>query len=151
MTTYAEKLLDPRWQRRRLEILARAEFSCEHCQDDTSTLHVHHKHYRSRTDPWDYADHELVALCWRCHEDWHEVRSELDVALASIPLGCLDMREVVALVAGYIVAQGPDIPSDVDRLMALPSVLENAAAFAEGRTAVLMLRELRRIQFRKIA
>jgi 5-methylcytosine-specific restriction endonuclease McrA len=42
---YKEQLLDPRWQRRRLEILQRDEFTCQKCLSKDKTLHVHHIDY----------------------------------------------------------------------------------------------------------
>jgi len=42
---YWQKLQDPRWQRKRLEILNRAEFCCESCGDTESQLQVHHGYY----------------------------------------------------------------------------------------------------------
>jgi len=68
MTTYREKLLDPRWQRKRLEILQRDEFGCQECGDSETTLHVHHRYYESGKDPWDYPDEALETICARCHE-----------------------------------------------------------------------------------
>lgn len=65
---YAEKLKDPRWQKRRLEVLGRDEFTCQHCFDSESTLHVHHRAY-GNGDPWDVPDCYLVTLCAECHED----------------------------------------------------------------------------------
>jgi 5-methylcytosine-specific restriction endonuclease McrA len=66
-TPYADKLKDPRWQKRRLEILARDDFACRNCGDGESTLHVDHKVYRRGADPWDYPDDDLQALCESCH------------------------------------------------------------------------------------
>lgn len=82
MATYWEKLKDPRWQRRRLEIMSLAEFQCVSCGADRVTLNVHHTIYRRGADPWDYADHELECLCEKCHEQNHQWRSRLDEALA---------------------------------------------------------------------
>lgn len=65
---YTEKLLDPRWQRRRLEILNRDEFTCQECGNDEDTLHVHHRYYRRGSEPWEYPDAALVTLCKTCHE-----------------------------------------------------------------------------------
>ena len=65
--TYKEKLLDPRWQKKRLEILNRDEFMCQSCGDTTSTLHVHHKYYEN-IEPWDYSINSLITLCADCHE-----------------------------------------------------------------------------------
>lgn len=75
--TYAEQLKHPKWQRRRLEILQRADFKCEDCLDGETTLHVHHKIYRKGAMAWDYADHELVTLCETCHEAETLMRAEL--------------------------------------------------------------------------
>ncbi|MBT8468320.1 MAG: hypothetical protein KJN97_06185 [Deltaproteobacteria bacterium] len=68
MTTYYEKLKDPRWQRRRLEIMERDGFACFECDDDKSTLHVHHGYYQRGLDPWDYDPDTLWTLCEGCHE-----------------------------------------------------------------------------------
>ena len=87
---YSEQLKDPRWQRKRLEILSRAEFSCENCCDDESTLHVHHKLYRKGAMPWEYEAHELQALCESCHEAEHAVKQALQAAMAEMSLWHLE-------------------------------------------------------------
>jgi hypothetical protein len=69
MTTYYEKLKDPRWQKLRLEILESAGWECESCGSDTKTLHVHHRYYVPRKEPWDYTREQLLVLCEMCHED----------------------------------------------------------------------------------
>jgi len=66
--TYSEKLRDPRWQRKRLEIMNRDCFRCQRCHTDTTTLNVHHRAYLKNRDPWDYQDHMLTTLCETCHE-----------------------------------------------------------------------------------
>ncbi len=71
MSKYSEKFKDPRWQKKRLEILERDEFSCQICFDTESTLHVHHKYYEGNKDPWNYPNHILVTLCSDCHESEH--------------------------------------------------------------------------------
>ena len=65
---YAEKLRDPRWQKKRLIILQRDEFTCQSCFDSNSTLHVHHRFYESDCEPWDYDDEILITLCEYCHD-----------------------------------------------------------------------------------
>ena len=67
MKTYAEKLKDPRWQKKRLEIMRRDEFACTMCGDSESELQVHHKEYHSNAQPWDYSDEDLCTLCRECH------------------------------------------------------------------------------------
>lgn len=65
--TYREKLMDPRWQRKRLEIMERDKFTCRHCASADETLHVHHGYYARGKDPWDYANETLQTLCHECH------------------------------------------------------------------------------------
>lgn len=73
---YAKKLKDPRWQRKRLEILQRDDFACKDCRDRASTLHVHHKYYRWGAEPWEYPELALVTLCEACHMYETERESE---------------------------------------------------------------------------
>jgi hypothetical protein len=65
--TYSDLLKDPRWQKKRLEIMQRDGFMCQKCHDKCETLHVHHKQYKSKTKPWDYLDDDLITLCELCH------------------------------------------------------------------------------------
>ena len=74
--TYAEKLRDPRWQKRRLEILERDNWSCQQCFDTESTLAVHHRKYLTNVEPWDYPDELLITLCEDCHKAEREQVAE---------------------------------------------------------------------------
>lgn len=69
--TYAEKLKDPRWQKKRLEVLNRDEFTCRYCGDTKTTLHVHHLYYSKGAEPWDYDECELLTVCEDCHSVEH--------------------------------------------------------------------------------
>jgi hypothetical protein len=64
---YSEKLKDPRWQRKRLEIMQRDDFTCQLCGDKESTLHVHNKSYNFGKDPWEYDDSNFITYCEICH------------------------------------------------------------------------------------
>lgn len=75
---YADQLKSPKWQRRRLEILQRADFMCEMCGTGERTLHVHHRRYSGRRTAWEYGDHELVALCDECHVKAHATKEVID-------------------------------------------------------------------------
>ncbi len=70
---YAELLKDPRWQKRRLEIMERDEWTCQACGDTKATLTVHHKSYRmvdgKFVDIWDYPGEDLITLCEECHAE----------------------------------------------------------------------------------
>lgn len=75
--TYAQKLRDPRWQKRRLEILQRDGFKCCVCGDTEKELHVHHKHYQKGFLPWQYEDDMLISLCFSCHLEIEEINKSL--------------------------------------------------------------------------
>jgi 5-methylcytosine-specific restriction endonuclease McrA len=64
---------DPRWQRRRLEILQRDDWRCRCCGEGGKELHVHHRRYRSGEPPWNYTDEELITLCTACHNTVEEI------------------------------------------------------------------------------
>ena len=72
--TYSEKLRDPRWQKKRLEIMQRDSWECQRCGDAETTLNVHHYCYENGKEPWDYDSSLLVTLCEICHKDETENR-----------------------------------------------------------------------------
>jgi len=67
MRTYSEKLRDPRWQKKRLQILERDDFTCQACKTTEIELHIHHIEY-SPGDPWEIDDESLITLCKDCHQ-----------------------------------------------------------------------------------
>lgn len=92
MATWIEQLRDPRWQRRRLDILQRANFSCEYCGRADLPLHVHHGLYHKGHAPWQYADDELKSLCEECHRDEHALREVLKQWLC-----CMNLNQISEL------------------------------------------------------
>lgn len=74
--TYAEKLKDPRWQRKRLEVFKRDNFTCtvKGCTNHTLPLHVHHIRYFWGQDPWDTPIKYLKTLCEVHHDAAHGLR-----------------------------------------------------------------------------
>ena len=75
--TYSEILKDPRWQKKRLEIMQRDNFTCQHCGCSDKSLQVHHLWYSQNNKPWEYDNDSLITLCERCHELETEYNSEL--------------------------------------------------------------------------
>jgi hypothetical protein len=102
MKTYSEKLKDPRWQKKRLEIMERDGFACQQCGDEKSTLSVHHAYYVSKREPWQYPNWSLSTLCNECHENKHN-DEESDANEA----GFNEWEEIM----GFM---GEDIPAIVD-------------------------------------
>lgn len=81
MIKYSDKLKDPRWQKKRLEVFVRDGWKCRHCNDANSTLAIHHLRYVSGKEPWDCENSELMTLCENCHSLNHEHRQSLETAL----------------------------------------------------------------------
>lgn len=84
--SYKQKLLDPRWQKRKSEILTRDKFICQapNCGALNKTLHVHHLDYFHGIEPWDYPDDMLITFCFSCHEmetDREKLEKHLSISL----------------------------------------------------------------------
>lgn len=73
---YAQKLRDPRWQKRRLEIFQRDGFRCRACKTDEVELHVHHLKYTG-SNPWDAGNGDLETLCADCHRAREDANREM--------------------------------------------------------------------------
>jgi 5-methylcytosine-specific restriction endonuclease McrA len=93
---YQQLLNDPRWQKKRLEILSRDNFTCQWCSATTQTLHVHHSYYRWGVDPWDYPADTPTTLCADCHGQEHRIGGELSTSLAKL-LACFRERRYFAV------------------------------------------------------
>ena len=120
---YAEKFKDPRWQKKRLKILERDDFTCQICFDKKATLHVHHKYYVWGKNPWDYPDCALETLCYGCHEGEQEAKKEYEPLLIQV-LYCKgfmadDIREIAYGFSKFNFNKNPHIMA-----MALSQFLE---------------------------
>ena len=100
---YWELLRDPRWQKKRLEVMERAKFACEICGDKTTTLNVHHKFYQKGAKPWEYEDRSLQCLCEPCHKSVTEIRSILDSGIGGLSLDVMEMT--LGFVHGQLIHQ----------------------------------------------
>jgi hypothetical protein len=97
--SYSEKLRDPRWQKKRLEILERDLWICQRCCDTETTLHVHHCYYNNTLEPWEYPNESLVTLCENCHktekDEFQLVINMLSSGLSMIGVTSSDIDEMV--------------------------------------------------------
>ena len=84
--SYRELLKDPRWIKRRNEILSRDNNTCQFCGCQDKYMHVHHKQYREGCLPWEYPDNMLVTLCEDCHNWVHLNRNihNIDVRVGQV-------------------------------------------------------------------
>lgn len=79
-TRYQKQLADPKWQRKRLEILQRDNFKCTLCDDDTVELHVHHKKYERGKKAHEYEDSNFTSVCAHCHQLLTYYKIDLDTS-----------------------------------------------------------------------
>jgi HNH endonuclease len=82
---YSEKLKSPQWQKKRLEILQRDNFTCQLCSDTETELQVHHLKYTG--EPQDAPNEDLQTLCKHCHESESFVSKSSDTLLFSFKEG----------------------------------------------------------------
>lgn len=69
---YANLLLRPEWQKKRLKIMERDRWRCVACGvPNNRTLTVHHKGYLTGLMPWEYPDEMLETLCVEHHSERH--------------------------------------------------------------------------------
>ncbi len=85
--SYGELLKDPRWQRKRLEILERDGWVCHSCCEDTKTLHVHHRRYVYGRAPWEYDADDLVTYCCDCHDRVTKETASLKEEMRHLEIG----------------------------------------------------------------
>jgi len=82
--TYDEMLLHPLWQKRKAEILARDNHTCQSCGSKDITLHAHHIFYITGTPLWDYKDEALITYCEICHNTEHLIGNTLRECLIDL-------------------------------------------------------------------
>jgi hypothetical protein len=92
-------LKDPRWQKKRLEILQRDGFKCVNCEAKEKTLHVHHLRYLKGKKPWEYDGGDLQTLCVDCHAE----ETKTDQRLRDL-IGAADSFEKTFMI-GFLEAQ----------------------------------------------
>lgn len=103
MSRYGELLRDPRWQKKRLEIMNRDNFTCQVCGlTEGRLLNVHHLWYGPT--PWDIPNNLLLTLCEDCHKKEESVNDKLVSVFKSVSeFGILrmDMVELIACAMDY--------------------------------------------------
>ncbi len=110
---YYEKLKDPRWQKKRLEVFKRDGFKCLDCGSEKKTLHVHHCHYIGQ-NPWDTPIGLLMTLCEDCHESRGQLESDGKTSLGWIFAGTAgqksgedELKELVSSLVGLVNEENP--------------------------------------------
>ena len=83
---YAELLRSPLWQKKRLEIMQRDNFTCCKCGCTYKELQVHHIKYIKGRKPWEYDNEDLVTLCSDCHNEEHGVTKKTNPVIGEVYL-----------------------------------------------------------------
>ena len=121
-TPYWKLLKDARWQRKRLEIMQRDNFTCIACgrsdKDEGTTLNVHHAYYIKGVKPWEYGNHLLTTRCSECHEEMHEDQHRLLQGFST--LSTRQQKSLVDMVFGN------KMPEFLEFLIGGPSVSDRA-------------------------
>ncbi len=81
---YSEQLRDPRWQRKRLELMQAADFTCLECGNKTETLNVHHGFYCRGTSVWEYPNDTYSVLCETCHSKAQDLMESVHSKIATL-------------------------------------------------------------------
>lgn len=135
-TTYAEKLRDPRWQKKRLEVMEFDGFTCRRCGAKDKTLNVHHMFYEKGKAPWEYDFQTLITLCEGCHASVEDF--ELKVSLAYVAVAPINLEVASHLLAKILrsiglqcdeVNKNPEC--DLERSVRVRNVLVSALAAAQ--------------------
>jgi len=87
--TYEEQLNHPFWQRKRLEIFQRDDFTCLDCGNKDRQLHVHHGYYERRKTKmmaWEYDNDTMHTLCDECHNKMENIKTAIYKEIAKFPV-----------------------------------------------------------------
>jgi hypothetical protein len=131
---YLQLLRDPRWQRKRLEIMERDSWKCQDCKSGDATLNVHHIRYAGR-NPWDVDSQFLTTLCQACHVKRTSQKKVLKATIELLELyDPASMDVALGFVRGLLVAKRLGVcPLENDRVargLGLSCGLDTAAVKA---------------------
>jgi hypothetical protein len=107
--SYTDLLKHPKWQRKRLEIMQRADFKCEECDNDEVTLNVHHSYYKKDHAPWEYPNESLHCLCENCHERITNIQNRLNRQVRKLS----KRYDCLLMLLGYALGIESEIDLDV--------------------------------------
>jgi 5-methylcytosine-specific restriction endonuclease McrA len=74
---YSEQYRHPNWQKKRLEVLERDNWTCQECGSSEKQLHVHHYSYVKGEEVYNIPHQLLDTLCYECHNKRHELVAHL--------------------------------------------------------------------------
>lgn len=97
METYTQKLKNPLWQRKRLEIFQRDKFACTLCGATHKELQIHHLDYLGNLLPHEYPNDMLITLCVDCHEKENGRKNYENYLLTSLKMKGFLAQDILRL------------------------------------------------------
>ena len=93
---YKDDLKTGHWQKRKFEVVEKANWTCEDCgAGKEKQLQVHHTAYIADKKIWEHGDAFLMCLCDTCHKSRqaieNEMRYQLGRATRGMPPVSLDL------------------------------------------------------------
>ena len=80
---YSKRLKDPRWQRKRLEVMERDKWTCVDTLESDDPLQVHHCWY-AKGGPWETPNKYLITVTEDAHNERHKIESDIKKTLGLI-------------------------------------------------------------------
>lgn len=88
MSKWSSEYRDVRWQKKRLEIMERDNFTCQSCgANENVMLNVHHAYYEKGVKPWEYDNEMMITWCEECHEFRHIEQKNIALCLLKTNAG----------------------------------------------------------------
>lgn len=91
LSRYSQQLKKPRWQKIRLKVMERDDWTCRECHRKDVTLNGHHRFYLRGCAPWAYEMDWLETLCENCHEHREKAIVDVHTALLNCSTGELQL------------------------------------------------------------
>jgi hypothetical protein len=106
-------LVDPRWQKVRLEVFERDDWRCRCCGNSESELHAHHSFYEHGREPWEYPLDSIITYCHGCHEAEHGRSFAGDAGVLQLlrKAGFATVEERVCIASAFV-RDGPALSAD---------------------------------------
>ena len=118
MNKYSEQYKDPRWQKLRLKIFERDNWTCQNCSNNKITLHVHHRYYLKDKEIWEYQEEAFITLCVECHLNEIENRDNYEKTLLEGLKRNFLCEDILELAGGFYqmpLLHGSDVIASVYR------------------------------------
>lgn len=92
---FKDQYKHPKWQKKRLEILERENYTCQCCGDTETTLHVHHGYYERNKKLWEYDGFTMWCFCSECHEMWDQRKIRIHKMIARFNMQYYEDLEMI--------------------------------------------------------